>query len=240
MKQATAWLLLLVAAVPPACKQAQLSHTLSPKQAFVADSVLVFEPDHVDIGTVKEGEKAVGFLRVRNAGDAMANITAVQTSCGCSVAEPEQRLLMPGGFTRIKVVVDTFAKQGDAKKWVELTDDAGRRSRAWVTLHVDPNPHLDASSRSIFKGKCARCHFAPAAGRVKGAAIYRAVCAMCHGADRGGAAGPSLQAHHDQAMLTHVIADGAGSQHMPGFSLRRGGPLNDRQIHALAQWLASQ
>jgi len=221
------------------CKHDPAPQLNAPTETFVSDSMLVFEPDHVDIGTVKEGEKAVGFLRVRNAGEVMANIVSVQTSCGCSVATPEQSLLMPGGFTRIKIVVDTFAKQGKAKKWVLLTDDAGHRSKGWVTLHVEANPHLDASARSIFKGKCAACHFDPARGKVKGADIYRAVCAMCHGPGREGVSGPSLRYHHDRNALLKVIAEGAGSQHMPGFAISRGGPLTGKQLVALAQWLST-
>jgi len=235
----TGLLLFIVASLTlSACKQMQTPKVAPAADKFASDSVLVFEPDHVDIGTVKEGEKAVGYLRVRNAGEAMANIASVQTSCGCSVATPEQSLLMPGGFTRIKIVVDTFAKQGDAKKWVLLTDDAGHRSKAWVTLHVKPNPHLDTSTRSIFRGKCAACHFDPARGKLKGADIYQAVCAMCHGADREGVSGPSLKYHHDKKILSHVIADGAGSQHMPGFAMSRGGPLTDKQVKTLARWLS--
>ncbi|MDQ6996266.1 MAG: c-type cytochrome [Mariprofundus sp.] len=222
-----------------ACKQLQSSQMAPPAEKFVSDSVLVFEPDHVDIGTVKEGEEATGFLRVRNSGNSMANIVAVETSCGCSVAEPEQSLLMPGGFTRIKVVVDTFAKQGAAKKWVQLTDDTGHRSRAWVTLHVLPNPHLDASARSIFQGKCAACHYDTAKGKVSGAEIYQAVCAMCHGAGREGVSGPSLQHHKDVNALADVIANGVGSQHMPGFSQSKGGPLSVEQVAALSQWLST-
>jgi len=221
------------------CKQMQAQTKLPIPPKSVADSALVFEPDHVDIGTVKEGEEAVGFLRVRNAGDSMSNIVSVDTSCGCSVATPEQSLLMPGGFTRIKVIVDTFAKQGEAKKWVQLTDDLGRHSKAWLTLHVQPNPHLDVSTRSIFKGKCAACHFDPARGKVKGPDIYQAVCAMCHGAGRKGVSGPSLRYHHDQKALLKVISEGAGSQHMPGFAITRGGPLTDKQLIALAQWLST-
>jgi len=221
-----------------ACKQPHSSQIVPPVKTFVSDSVLVFEPDHIDIGTVKEGEEAIGFLRVRNAGSAMANIVSVETSCGCSVAEPEQRLLMPGGFTRIKIVVDTFAKQGEAKKWVQLTDDEGHRSRAWVTLHVQPNPHLDGASRSIFQGKCAACHYEPAKGKVSGADIYQAVCVMCHGRDREGVSGPSLQHHNDADALFGVIANGVGSQHMPGFAVDNGGPLTLKQVAALSQWLS--
>ncbi|MDQ6982108.1 MAG: DUF1573 domain-containing protein [Mariprofundus sp.] len=198
-----------------------------------------FEPDHVDLGVVKEGDEAIGFLRVRNSGDSMANIVSVETSCGCTVAEPEQRLLMPGGFTRIKVVVDTFAKQGAAKKWILLTDDAGHHSKAELIFHVQSNPHLDGSSRSIFQGKCAACHYKPAKGKVTGSDIYHAVCAMCHGSDRQGATGPSLKHHNDAGMLSAVIANGVGSQHMPGFAVDKGGPLTVAQVSALSQWLST-
>lgn len=220
-----------------ACKQ--LSALEQGGDRFVADSQLVFEPDHIDFGSVKEGEHAIGYLRVRNAGNTIANIVAVETSCGCSVAEPEQQLLMPGGFTRIRVDVDTFAKQGDAKKWVELTDGAGHHSRAWLTLHVEPNPHLKTNSRSIFKGKCAACHFDPAIGKTGGAEIYRAVCAMCHGGDRAGVSGPSLQQIHDIDLLRSIISEGAGSHHMPGFARKNGGPLSPDQIEALSRWLVT-
>jgi len=233
------WLLILAIVFLSACKHDPATLTSVPVDTFVSGSTLLFEPDHVDIGTVKEGDEAVGFLRVRNAGDSMAHIVAVETSCGCSVAEPEQRLLMPGGFTRIKVVVDTFAKQGDARKWVQLTDDAGHQSRAWLTLHVLPNAHLDASSRSIFQGKCAACHYDPAQGKVAGVDIYQAVCAMCHGADREGVSGPSLQHHNNADALASVIANGVGTQHMPGFAVKKGGPLTFEQIAALSQWLST-
>ncbi|MBL4775445.1 MAG: DUF1573 domain-containing protein [Mariprofundus sp.] len=217
-----------------ACVQTQ--STPSVEQTAL-DSWLVFEPEHIDMGSVKEGDEAVVFLRVRNAGDVMANIVKVETSCGCSVAEPEQRLLMPGGFTRIKVVVDTFAKQGEAKKWVQLTDDLGNTSKAWLKLQVQANPHLNTDDRGIFKGKCAACHFDTAKGKVKGPALYGAVCSMCHGVKAEGVSGPSLRHHNDVAVLAELIANGTGTHHMPGFAIDQGGPLNNIQIKVLSEWL---
>ena len=221
-----------------ACSEVDDGHPVVSPEPAELKSALVFEPDHVDMGSVKEGDDAVVFLRVRNAGDVMANIVKVETSCGCSVAEPEQQLLMPGAFTRIKVVVDTFAKQGDAKKWVSLTDDLGRSSKVWLQLNVQANPHLNTSSRSIFKGKCAACHFDTAKDQVKGPQIYAAVCSMCHGDEGQGAAAPSLIHHNDVDVLALLIANGTGSQHMPGFALHQGGPLTDEQITALSEWLS--
>jgi len=219
-----------------ACTQMQSPPSIENTEV---NSTLVFEPDHVDMGSVKEGDEAIAFLRVRNAGDVMANIVAVETSCGCSVAEPEQRLLMPGGFTRIRVVVDTFAKQGEAKKWVQLTDDLGKTSKVWLVLNVQPNAHLDTTSRSIFKGKCAACHFDTAKGKMKGPELYRAVCSMCHGGKAEGVSGPSLWHHNDVGVLAELIANGTGSHHMPGFALSEGGPLTPKQINALSQWLST-
>ncbi len=222
-----------------ACTQVKQPATDALAVAVEASaSALVFEPPHVDMGAVKEGEEAVVYLRVRNSGDSMQQIADVQTSCGCSVAEPEERLLMPGGFTRIKVVIDTFAKLDDVKKWVQLTDGEGKTSKAWLTLTVRPNPHMGDNKRSIFDGKCAACHFDTAKGKSKGPEIYTAVCSMCHGASAKGAVAPALR-HHDNAdILASLIANGTGSQHMPGFAQAMGGPLSKGQISALSEWLS--
>ncbi|PIW51373.1 MAG: succinate dehydrogenase [Zetaproteobacteria bacterium CG12_big_fil_rev_8_21_14_0_65_54_13] len=202
-------------------------------------SKLVFEPDHVTMAPVLEGDKAVAFLRVRNAGEQMENIVSVTTSCGCSVAEPAQNLLMPGGFTQVKITVDTFAKQDDVRKWVELTDGQGRRSRAWLSLDVKANPHMATTSRTIFDGQCGSCHFAPAAGKQTGPAIYRAVCVMCHGEKGQGAYAPKLTGHKNSSLLAGLISAGTGSQHMPGFAREQGGPLTPDQVAALSQWLST-
>jgi len=238
----TLLLLMLVACAPAgeAMKQGGMAEQQPPVHSADVEaepSQLVFEPDHVDGGSVKEGDKAVVYLRVRNAGNQMENIVAVNTSCGCSVAEPEQSLLMPGGFTRIKVTVDTFAKENDVRKWVELTDAHGHRSRAWLTLEVTENPHMVGSKRSIFDGKCGSCHFAPAAGKSTGPTIYQAVCVMCHGVNGQGAYAPKLAGHKDAGLLAAVIAAGTGSRHMPGFAKDHGGPLSPDQIAVLSRWL---
>ncbi len=215
----------------------QQPEPLPVSESEVLSSPLLFEPDHIDMGSVKEGESAEVYLRVRNSGDTMQQIVDVQTSCGCSVAEPEERLIMPGGFTRIHVVIDTFAKQDEVKKWVLLTDAEGRTSKAWLALAVRPDPHLNGSNRSIFDGKCASCHYTPAEGKVSGLDIYAAVCAMCHGVEAEGASAPALS-HIRRDILATLTANGTGSQHMPGFAKSVGGPLTGGQIEALSQWLS--
>lgn len=203
------------------------------------EAALVFEPAHVDMGTVPEGREAVVFLRLRNTGDEPVHITRVETSCGCTVARPAQYVLPPGALTQMKVRVDTFAKQAEVRKWVRVTDQRGRVSTAWLSLNVRPDPHLNGTTRSLFDGACATCHAAPAAGKRTGEAIYAAVCAMCHGPAAEGAYAPALTDHKDGDVLEAVIRHGTGSRHMPGFAKDEGGPLSDEQIHTLRQWLLS-
>ncbi len=212
---------------------------VAPAWAGEDASPLVFEPPEVDFGVVREGETAEGWLRIRNSGERMAQIAAIETSCGCTSAEPEARLLAPGAFTRLHVRIDAFAKRGEVQKRVELVDGDGRRSRALIRLRVLPSRHPSAlAGRSLFAGECARCHAAPARGLRDGAALYRAVCAMCHGREGEGAYAPRI-AGMDAAALRALIANGTGKNAMPAFARARGGPLDDAQIAALAEWLSA-
>ena len=233
--------MLLVVAIS-GCSEQEQRKPVSVESPTVSQeehaSELVFEPPVVDLGTLKEGDDVVAYLRVRNAGNSMQQIADLQASCGCTEVKPEESLLMPGGFTRISVKVDTFAKQDAIKKWVLLTDGEGKTSKAWINFTVRPNPHMGDTTRSIFDGKCAACHFEPAEHKVAGRDIYAAVCAMCHGEKASGGVAPALTGIGDVNVLSTLIAHGTGSQHMPGFAKKEGGPLSEKQISALSRWLS--
>jgi hypothetical protein len=57
-------------------------------------------------------EKAVGYITVRNAGDAPLVIERVRSTCGCTVAQPEVNELAPGEETRVKVEVNPLQVGG--------------------------------------------------------------------------------------------------------------------------------
>ncbi|MDX8403611.1 MAG: DUF1573 domain-containing protein [Mariprofundaceae bacterium] len=201
--------------------------------------LLHIQPEVLDMGTVKEGEEATGRLFIRNNSDGMITITDVQTSCGCTVAEPKSKVLMPGAFTELEVRTDTTIKQGDVKKEVRITDSAGHVATAIIKIKVVENPHLVREGRGIFDGKCAACHFDPVQGKLTGKTIYDAACVMCHGEDGKGAYAPALSGHEDEMALRHLISHGTGSPHMPGFSIEGGGPLTQKQVNILSKWLLS-
>ncbi len=201
--------------------------------------LLHLQPAELNMGTVKEGEEAHATLFIRNNSDQTITITDVQTSCGCTAAEPADRIIPPGGFTQLNVTTDTTVKAGEVKKWVQVTDSAGRRARSTLTLTVTENPHLDRTGRGLFDGKCAACHYDPVQGKKSGKAIYDAACVMCHGEAGKGAYAPALTGHEDETALQSLILHGTDSPQMPGFGRKQGGPLTDEQVHILSKWLLS-
>lgn len=200
--------------------------------------VLVIEPARVDLGTVLEGKAVSMTLLLRNTGDEAVYIAGVETSCGCTTAEPESRVIDPGAFTRLQVHIDTTIKRGEVRKTVTVTDDKGHRAEALLMLTVRANPHATmGSSRSIFAAKCASCHGDPARGKTEGHAIYAAVCGMCHGAKAEGGYAPLLRGRN-AGLVRDVLYHGLG-EHMPAFYEGRGGPLTDVQIRELSRWLSA-
>ena len=200
---------------------------------------LVFDPKELDMGEVFEGEKTKAVLLIRNNSDSILQIAKIESSCGCTAAEPESWMLAAGEFTPLHIVVDTFGKLGDVRKSITLTDGQGRETTAWLTLHVKKSAHAMVTNRSIFDGECASCHFDAAQGKTTGKAIYDAVCVMCHGVDGAGGYAPKLRGQYHKETFIHLLANGTGTQHMPAFAKKKGGPLDDKQISALTEWMLS-
>jgi len=201
--------------------------------------VLHIQPEILDMGSVKEGEEGKGRLFIRNNSESVITITNVETSCGCTVAEPKSRVLAPGAFTELEVTIDSTVKQGDVRKSVHVTDSAGHTAKATLKLTVTENPHLVREGRGLFDGKCAACHVDPVQGKVTGKAIYDAACLMCHGEEAKGAYAISLRGHEDGTALQYLISHGTGSPQMPGFAKKQGGPLTQKQVITLSKWLLS-
>lgn len=225
-----------------ACSEQKESHAtgqtdIAINQAETAG--LVFDPPEIDVGEVVEGKHATARFLIRNNSQRFLSIANIEAPCGCTTGEPETRVLDGGAFTVLEVDIDTFGKTGDVRKSISVIDQYGRKTTAWVQVHVMENPHLSQSERSIFDGTCAACHVAPAAGQTNGREIYKAVCAMCHGQNAKGGYAPDLTVFDDADALMTVIAHGTGNQHMPGFAQDQGGPLDEKQLKSLAQWLIS-
>ena len=157
MKGAGFFLALVFLAGFPACIS---SPNVSKKVVHVDSAPLVIQPAEMDMGEVMEGKEAKATLLLRNTGAFPVHVEKVETSCGCTAASPETRELPPGAFTPLHVRVDTTAKRGQVKKKITVFDSQGRKTQAWLTLYVNPNPHMAMTQgKGIFDGKCTSCHF---------------------------------------------------------------------------------
>jgi len=210
----------------------------SPKiTAHTNDAPLVIQPAEMDMGEVMEGREAKATLFLRNTGSLPVHVEKVESSCGCTTASPETMELAPGAFTPLHVRVDATAKRGHIRKNISVFDSQGRKTQAWLTLTVKPDPHGEAMrDKGIFDGKCAACHAEPAREKVRGSAIYKAVCAMCHGGKAEGAYAPALRGR-DAGFLFSVMANGLGRR-MPSFAKEQHGPLSRAQIDSVSKWLS--
>ncbi|HKJ63226.1 MAG TPA: DUF1573 domain-containing protein [Hyphomicrobiales bacterium] len=232
-------LLMLLVPMFVGCAEPE-SGQVSESEAVPASLPLLhLQPSTLDMGTVKEGEEAKATLFIRNNSNDTITIVDVQTSCGCTVAEPASKIIAPGGFTTLEVRTDTTIKQGDVKKWVQVTDSTGRTARSILTMKVTENPHLMRDGKGLFSGKCAACHYDPVQGKKSGREIYAAACSMCHGENGKGAYAPKLTAIDDASTLKQLISNGTGTPQMPGFARAQGGPLSKTQVDTLSRWLLS-
>ena len=200
---------------------------------------LHIQPEVYHLGDVLEGSEAVATFFIRNNSPQAIELVDIQASCGCTAAEPDSYLILPGTFTRLKVTVDTTAKASDIKKSIHIKDSLGNEAAATLTFNVVENPHGRGKGvvKGIFDGKCASCHYTPLLGKREGKTIYQLGCAMCHGKDGEGAYAPGLLGFSQLSELKMTISKGAGKPQMPGFAKEHGGPLTPAQIDALAEWL---
>lgn len=95
----------------------------------------VAEMDSVyHFGRVKAGEKVEWKVRIKNKGKQSLILRNIKTSCGCTVAEPDCRVIAGGEEGWLSVVFKTDGRQGRQHKTIEVTLNDYRRPRWQLTL----------------------------------------------------------------------------------------------------------
>ena len=218
--------------------------------------------------SAKPGDLAANYtFWFTNISDKEVIINAVRTSCGCTVAKLPviPWPIQPGTNGPIEVALDLRGKSGTITKAVTVETSAGVKSlfvgvavpaipAVAGTLPPNHPPMGDqerlenmqkalADRQVVFKdAKCATCHADPAKGQVDGSVIYRGICATCHDSALRAAAVTDLKALKHETDIDywkHWISHGKPGSMMPAYALSEGGPLNDQQIQALAQYCMS-
>lgn len=205
------------------------------------------ETEH-NFGVLEEGIEAKYIFKIENKGQKELVIKTVFSTCGCTIPTMKTKHIAPGSSADMEVVMNTSMKQGDVKKPIEVrsNDPVNPVSTLYVTAKVT-SPHANLGENkiaAIFEGKCARCHVQDGIGKT-GEELFNADCAMCHGYRAKGipSVAPTLipfDYHNKEfaAAFKHIIAFGSPSHRsMPGYAKEAGGPLNDKEIDSLVDFL---
>lgn len=100
--------------------------TQQPVQNTATGEQPVFHPDRVehDFGKIKQGETYPTTFKFSNQGNATLVVTNVETSCGCTAAEPSKKRLEPGEEAEIGVKFDPRSDKGPFRKFIKVHTNA--------------------------------------------------------------------------------------------------------------------
>lgn len=203
---------------------------------------LKFMEKNLDLGVVEQGETAKKVFQIKNIGDADLEVRDIETSCGCTAAIIDNKVIPSGEAANLEVSIDTSGKRNAIEKTITITTNEAEQPEkqitAFVKVSVQAHPDFDVN-KSVFSDKCAKCHVGNAA-QYKGFALYMEICSMCHGSEGEGGAGsqlndPDYLSSVDDDYLRRWIAEGELGTSMPAYSKKKNGPLTDEQIDSLVE-----
>lgn len=109
---------------------------------------LRFMPENLDFGTIRETDgKVTGIVMAVNTSPDSTFIISARTSCGCSEAEFDGRMLAPGDTATVRITYDPTNRPGKFQKSAKIFTGRERISNMFrITGNVIPSRlHLDRS-----------------------------------------------------------------------------------------------
>lgn len=104
----------------------------------------VAEAPLYDFGTVINGVVVKHTFKIKNAGTAPLILGAVQTSCGCTAAQPTKTNIAPGEESDIAVTFDTRPDHGAATRMVTVATNDPKHQQLTLTLKGDVKVQVEA------------------------------------------------------------------------------------------------
>lgn len=89
-----------------------------PAAALDPMPAIMVSPDSFDFGTLEQEQVRTTEVTITNAGGAPLEIERLETTCGCTAAEPDEKVLQPGESTRLTITFDSKRFMGDQHKSV--------------------------------------------------------------------------------------------------------------------------
>jgi cytochrome c2 len=184
------------------------------------------------------------LISFSNTGTEELRIEGVETSCGCTLVGLSSEVLAPGETGELKVTLDTFGKKGRIVKTITLFSNdyimPEKVIQAVAQVNAPPHTEFDVGE-TLFSSRCRSCHADNGEGLI-GLSLYLAICYQCHGIEGEGASASALSdpdylSAVDQEYLYQWIAEGERGTAMPGYSQKHGGPLTEKQINSLVDFI---
>ena len=90
-----------------------------------------------DFGTALNGVAVKHVFHLKNVGTAPLIIGGVQTSCGCTAAQPTKSTVAPGDESDIAVTFDTRSDKGPASRTITVLTNDPKHQQLNLTLKGD-------------------------------------------------------------------------------------------------------
>ncbi len=81
------------------------------------------DPDAWDFGKIKQGEVVTHTFSLKNESNKTLNITAVNTSCGCTASEARKKVLLAQESTELEVKFNSKGYSGPVQQFVYVNTD---------------------------------------------------------------------------------------------------------------------
>lgn len=103
---------------------------------------IAITPSSYDFGRVKYGEVAAYVFEIKNIGTAPLEISEITTSCSCTQAFLENRVIAPGGSENMKVTFNPAVHKDDTdlgkvKRTVYLKTNDPRNPEPFISISAD-------------------------------------------------------------------------------------------------------
>ena len=117
------------------------------------------EPALLDMGLVPNDKPATAEFTVYNQGSADLRVTSIKPSCGCTKAEVEDKVIPPGGTTKLSVVLDLKKVHGfKTQKSVRVysNDPTRKKKPTTVKFKCEVEPEFICIPEVLDFGKVAK------------------------------------------------------------------------------------
>ncbi|HWP64326.1 MAG TPA: DUF1573 domain-containing protein, partial [Candidatus Limnocylindria bacterium] len=124
-------------------------------RALAGPRLMVAAPTF-DFGTIERGTPVDHVFRVRNEGDAPANVLGIDRTCACTVGAASARTVAPGGELWVSVGLDSEALSGPVVKAVTVRTDDPNAPALRLVLRGTVLVDLIAEPPTLYVGEVGR------------------------------------------------------------------------------------